>query len=107
VGFKAERRPDVVSERDLHQAAVCWCTDTTSSIQMDERLAKVIAAALAEARREGAEAMRERCARECEWLGTSGVQCDDGEWEPFDNVYGGRQATDRCAAAIRALDVED
>jgi hypothetical protein len=53
---------------------------------MDERLAKVVAAALAIARAEGAEAMRERAARYVE-------TCTLGQYE--------------CAAAIRALDVED
>jgi hypothetical protein len=44
---------------------------------------------------------RESCAMACEKLGASGVQCEDGEWAPFDDVYGGRQATEQCAQAIR------
>lgn len=65
----------------------------------EERDGPSLAEEFSEVRREAIE----ECARACDFLKSSAVTCVDGDVAAFDDVYGGYQACEKCAATIRAL----
>jgi hypothetical protein len=73
--------------------------DTSDGCGLDSADVDRLAAEFAAVRREE----RDACAMVCDELKSSPVTCVDGDVAPFDDVYGGYQACEKCAAAIRAM----
>ena len=98
-----------MSPTDLDKLAREWIDQHVQRIaagatlaEEDASLAALLHKVRMEAADEAAKEERERAAQVAITLARTPIQCTDGEWVEFDDMYGGREACEKIAAAIRA-----